>query len=451
MWRQWGDRGSDAGGRSGTAGRRTVQLALAAAPVVGAALYLAGTGHWTGWMLLYVSFVAPLLDPELRASPALLGVLWGALALHHVVAVVNAFWFVVPGAEMDAATFHIYGTKEALEHGDLDFGIGSDFYILLLAVAYKLGGISIFYGEELSIAAFTAAAILFIRILALLEVGGRAWWLALFGLLPSLVIFSSITLRESFELALFMLGVYGGLRMLLRPAWWAMPVCAFGFLVMGLFHQLLLLYSLWAMVVVLCTLIRGGGVPRRVRTMAVVGSLAALGAGILLLTVANTGPGNNYVAMARGGAVKALIEYRGATKDAGPRTEFHTSLEGHSVPRFLASAAVLYVHYMLEPFLWNIERWDDLYAALESLLRAALLISSLVAAYVASGSRRRALTMILVLYFSMTALWALGTTNYGQAIRHHMLTNWLLIAAGAGPVATAAAALWQRRRGRDWG
>jgi len=40
--------------------------------------------------------------------------------------------------------------------------------------------------------------------------------------------------------------------------------------------------------------------------------------------------------------------------------------------------------------------------------------------------------LLLVLYLLMTMVWSLGTTNYGQAIRHHILSNWLLIVLAAG-------------------
>jgi len=33
----------------------------------------------------------------------------------------------------------------------------------------------------------------------------------------------------------------------------------------------------------------------------------------------------------------------------------------------------------------------------------------------------------------MTFLWAMGTVNYGTSIRHHILTNWIIIIIG-GPV-----------------
>jgi len=31
---------------------------------------------------------------------------------------------------------------------------------------------------------------------------------------------------------------------------------------------------------------------------------------------------------------------------------------------------------------------------------------------------------------SLTFLWAMETINYGQAIRHHVITNWIIIILG---------------------
>jgi len=36
----------------------------------------------------------------------------------------------------------------------------------------------------------------------------------------------------------------------------------------------------------------------------------------------------------------------------------------------------------------------------------------------------------LIIYFSMTLLWSTGTVNYGTSIRHHILSNWIIIIAG---------------------
>ena len=48
--------------------------------------------------------------------------------------------------------------------------------------------------------------------------------------------------------------------------------------------------------------------------------------------------------------------------------------------------------------------------------------------------RKRLLGLLLLLFFSMSFLWAVGTTNYGTAIRHNMLIWWILVIGGVPPL-----------------
>ena len=52
----------------------------------------------------------------------------------------------------------------------------------------------------------------------------------------------------------------------------------------------------------------------------------------------------------------------------------------------------------------------------------------------ACGTQRQLLGLMLILYFSMTFMWALGTTNYGTAMRHHMLSWWIIVIVGLPPL-----------------
>lgn len=36
---------------------------------------------------------------------------------------------------------------------------------------------------------------------------------------------------------------------------------------------------------------------------------------------------------------------------------------------------------------------------------------------------------LILVYVSLTFLWNIGTSNHGQALRHHMMTEWILILA----------------------
>jgi hypothetical protein len=80
-----------------------------------------------------------------------------------------------------------------------------------------------------------------------------------------------------------------------------------------------------------------------------------------------------------------------------------------------------------------VTNWLDVYGVAESLLRLLLITFSIISWYRTDGVQHRIWGLLLVIYFSMTFLWALGTVNYGTSIRHHILTNWIIIILG-GPV-----------------
>jgi hypothetical protein len=74
------------------------------------------------------------------------------------------------------------------------------------------------------------------------------------------------------------------------------------------------------------------------------------------------------------------------------------------------------------------------YAGLEALLRLALTIAGVYAMIAASPARRRKLMFCAALFGVVTFLWAMGTVNYGTAIRHHLMTNWMLLVLGGPPL-----------------
>jgi hypothetical protein len=91
---------------------------------------------------------------------------------------------------------------------------------------------------------------------------------------------------------------------------------------------------------------------------------------------------------------------------------------------------LLYVHYLFAPFPWQIESVLDFFAFLESFLRMVLIYFSVKHWLSAYGLKRRLIGFMLILFFSMSFMWALGTTNYGTAVRHNLLSWWILAVVG---------------------
>jgi len=412
-----------------------------------AVLYASRTPHWGGWMLMYASFVATAGDPYLRRNGWNLAVVWLALVVHHALSVYNGFVSRLPGAEMDAKAFHGYASEHIQQGHPLQWSMGAEFYENLLGYLYAFGGDSVLLGQSLSVLAFALACLVFVRFLELLAADRYApWLLAVFGLLPSAVVFESVTLREPFQLLLFMTGAYAGSRVLVRPAWWAAPACLISFLGMGFFHQLLLVYAVFAAGLLLAMAWSSGRLSR-LQKIAVAGAVGvALVAGTAFVRTIETAPGDDYIAMMSSGPVRTLVEYREDIDRLEPRTAFAAELDATSPAAFVGSAALVYLHYTAAPFPWAVENLLDLYASMESLLRLVLLAAAAAALWHNIGSKRRLLLFPILLYLSMTLLWALGTTNHGQALRHHLLTNWILFACGGPWLFAALHGLLERSR-----
>jgi hypothetical protein len=91
---------------------------------------------------------------------------------------------------------------------------------------------------------------------------------------------------------------------------------------------------------------------------------------------------------------------------------------------------VLFLHYLFEPFPWHVKNIYDVVASIESILRLVLIGFSLKYLCRAQGVEFRLLLLMFILFFSMSFIWAMGTTNYGTAIRHNMVSWWILAITG---------------------
>ncbi|MBA7590499.1 hypothetical protein ES708_32623 [subsurface metagenome] len=137
-----------------------------------------------------------------------------------------------------------------------------------------------------------------------------------------------------------------------------------------------------------------------------------------------------------GKGLKFAAEYRarlmfGSASNA--RASYGIMLDTSSAITLIRSTLLMFVYYLFAPFPWQATNWLDVYGVAESLLRFALIFFSILFWFRAEGIQRRIWGLLLVIYFSMTFLWATGTVNYGTSIRHHVLTNWIIIILG-GPV-----------------
>ncbi len=385
------------------------------------------------WLLFLTIWLVPVCAREFRNSTQLMLAYWFVIALHQAVAFTNAFLFPTISGSGDAHGFHL-GAIAIAQSGNFAFSLGGTFYKNMLGIVYWIFGPSKILGQQLSILAFSISCIVLVKILCQLELSRyKVPILIAFGALPTMVFLGSITLRESYQLVFFMLAVYFGLKMhITRGINSYLLFMIMSAVLMGVFHQALSVYAFFLIMLFLLWTHRPVSRLWSVKKLRLV---AVFAIPVLMLVIANYSAVDRPLAAFVSGDI-ALLErvawYRGVATVS--RASYGIALDLSSPFTIIYTSLMLYIHYLFAPFPWQISHVLDVYALIESFSRLVLICFALKNWRNAYGAQRRLLGLMLVLFFSVTFLWAVGTTNFGQAIRHNMLSWWIIVILGVPPL-----------------
>lgn len=389
--------------------------------------------EWGGWVVLYASFaVIPVMIPPRRRQRLIIAI-WVTLAVHHAVAIANFYATTIFRAP-DAAMFHNTASYIAIQ-GGAGFAPGADFYRSMLSLAYSAAGPSLFLGQETSVFAYALTCVVLSKLMDLLKIERHQVPIVLvFGLLPALVLYGSLTLRESWQILFFMSAVYFLIRFRLKAEPWSLFLGVAAALAMGFLHNGLLAYALCMLPFILFSRVGGRASLSLARLvgLALTGLLlAGLGAAVVFNKLPKSA---SLEALTQGDALEYAAQYRESGAQ-GARAEYGITLDTGSPLAFAKSAGLLFVYYMLAPFPWQISTGADIYGAADAWLRALLLLFAVRAwrshpPGVSSSVHR----VLIGLYLSMSLLWAMGTINYGTGIRHHLVAFWILALLGVPPL-----------------
>jgi hypothetical protein len=384
-------------------------------------------------LFLFIWLLLPIFYQELRSSAPLLLTYWFVLALHQSIAFINLYWFTTLGAGGDAIGFHRGGAALALS-GEFIIGLGGAFYENILGTLYSLFGISHMLGQQFSLLAFAVSCILLIKTLSLLKLSYyRVPILFAFGALPSMVFLGSITLRETYQVLFFMLTTYFGIKMHMKGGVNRdLVFFIISALAMGLFHKALIIFSVFLVILFMIWSLRPTSNLwhiKKLRLIAVFVIPVVLGC---IVGLTEMGLSGSAVAMLKDMDVfEAIQVYRDRTPTT--RATYDVTIDLSSIFTIVYSSFLMFGNYLFAPVPWRIENILDLYASIETILRMVLIYYSVKHWNKAYGQQRRLLGLMLILFFSMSFMWAMGTTNYGTAMRHNLLTWWILFIAGLPP------------------
>jgi hypothetical protein len=399
-------------------------------------------------MCLFVGiFLLPVISRELRQDKYILFVFWFVVVLHQCIAFINAYFFRTYGAGADASHFQSLSEEFAL-FGGAQATNGAQLYVQVLGLVYRWIGSSHLFGEQLSILAFAFSCIILIKLMRLLEIKKyKVYSLLAFGSLPTMVFLGSITLRESYQILFFMLAVFFGIKMHLKGRLNVyIPIFILSVIGMCTLHRGLIGFAMFMIPLFFVWSLRPASHLGSIKKMRLLAFVMCPIAVIGLLIMSEKAGLSAYARFINNDWLDVLSQIRdGPIKWAG-RTTYGVALDLSSNVMTIYSFIKIYFYYLFAPFPWQVSSFIDVYASMESFFRMILICFSVKHWINAVGSQKRLFGLLLILYFSITFLFALATSNYGTAMRHHMLSWWIIVVIGIPPLVTKLSFLRFDRR-----
>ncbi|MDO9236523.1 MAG: hypothetical protein Q7U28_10910 [Aquabacterium sp.] len=351
--------------------------------------------------------------------------MWGVF-LRLLVATWNTWVGPTPGADLDALGAHMAAQAVANSGEFLPFKMGTTQYINFLAGVYVLLCSSQFVGAAMSVLAWYVGAKALLEVTRLMAFGGRQRELAtmIYCFMPSAILLTGVTLRESYQMALLNLAVLYFLRACLRWGkhnWLYFLACIS---VAGTLHGALLASGiLFAVLAVVCHALLG----RRVKMDLRVVPLAVMAVGILVVGV------NFFTTFSydlSDGLLSAVELYQDRLLSVDARTHYKEQVNIGSGTDMVLYFAWSLVQYWLEPFPWRPLTGADVVLVAENVVRLALMVMTISNIRTAQGSERRILIFLALSYLIIELTWSFGTINWGTALRHHLPSFGMLVVLG---------------------
>ncbi len=352
--------------------------------------------------------------------------IWIGLFLRLFVAIWNSFFGPSLGADADAPGFHeiAVGYSKTLVLDEFRIGY---IYSYVLGIVYFVTTDSLFLGSFLSVLAWLASAFTLVKIMRLLSFDKAHQFKAMliYALLPSSILFTSVTLREVYQLLFINFAIYSALKIYLNKSTihWLLLFCAV--IGMGVLHVSLIAFGFFIVIATLILLAFRGRKGVSLVKLAFVAPLITLvviyGASLLISSKYNFDNGLDAV---------VIKQQQGSLDtDADARANYKDSVEISGGAGLLYFMPVAIFQYLFEPMPWRISALMDIGLMFENILRAWLIWKALVGLRNMPVQGRRPVLFVFLSYIVTEAIWSLGTINWGTAVRHHLPSMGLLLVA----------------------
>ena len=345
--------------------------------------------------------------------------------LRVAVAIWNGFWGPSLDAGADALGFHESAVAQAANKEPWEWvGVGY-IYSKTLGFLYTYITDALFFGSMLSVLMWVGSALLLIGIMRLLSVNksDQVKAMLIFALLPTSITYTSVTLREAYQLCMVNLAVYSALKISMKKSlvhW--IPLLA-SIPVMGVLHGALLAFGVLLVAgTLMLSAIGSRGIPLIKVALALPIAILIFKYGVEI-----------FVDIAYGtvefGLTTAIQTFQENSLVGDARANYKENPEVPSLVSLIYFIPAGLFQYLFEPMPWRVAGAADIGLLAENILRAWLIWKALVALRDMPAIGRNPALLVFISFVAIETLWSLGTVNWGTAARHHLPSIGLLVAS----------------------
>ncbi len=294
-------------------------------------------------------------------------------------------------------------------------------YLYLISPSWYLG-------SETIIVFFTLGLLSLYRLLRCLDVNKTyiIITLALFGLLPQNLLWTSTTMREAIELVLMInMALLTVMHIKQALPWPKLMLLTVGNgICLIMFHPANIIIVICLSLATLIISIPLSIPAKRKLAAMIIGSAIT----IMLVPIFNS---HALISTFK----EALIAFRTQSLLFVGNTNYLENMQYYpnpsDWPTFIIHSSKLYANYLFGPFPWKLFQYStSIYKLIILMLyawfRAIMMVIICLGYRKESQSHQHCYQYLIFFYVLMTAIFSLGTFNFMQGLRHHALSDWIL-------------------------
>ena len=324
------------------------------------------------------------------------------------------------------------------------FTVGASLYKQFLSLFALVLGTSSFFFSCLVISIFAISIIYFLKICVLLNIRVLSGWIIiLFGGIPGFLLITILPYREIFMILFLMMFLYYGFKFRLGGKILYLTISVISLILFGLFHYATMAMVPFILLLVIFVPINTNFSLRKKIPIIVFISIALIGiilSGIDDYLLSNGQVGHVadlfrsetlYQGRTISGFIHKINNHLDVLRLVPGNGNYFWLLDSTSFLSLAKSFLQGMIYYMFKPFIWEVKSLSLLVLSLEGILRFTLIVFSIISIFKAENNKFRIFyILMLIIYFFIETIWALGTSNSGTASRHHIIAQWIVIMLG---------------------